>query len=70
MKIEILGTGCPKCKKLTKNAEEAVKELAKLNTIICNKPRSSENDYKNFYCLKYIYYSFLNNFVKEYRGYF
>jgi len=27
MKIEILGTGCPKCKKLTRNAEEAVKEL-------------------------------------------
>lgn len=26
MKIEILGTGCPKCKKLTKNAEEAIKE--------------------------------------------
>ena len=27
MKIEILGTGCPKCKKLTENVEEAVKEL-------------------------------------------
>ncbi|MBN2407652.1 MAG: TM0996/MTH895 family glutaredoxin-like protein [Elusimicrobia bacterium] len=27
MKIEILGTGCPKCKRLTQNAEEAVKEL-------------------------------------------
>ncbi len=27
MKIEILGTGCPKCKKLTELAEEAVKEL-------------------------------------------
>ncbi|MGM0442549.1 MAG: thioredoxin family protein [Elusimicrobiota bacterium] len=27
MKIEILGTGCPKCKKLTKNAEEALKEV-------------------------------------------
>lgn len=25
MKIEILGTGCPKCKQLTANAEEAVK---------------------------------------------
>ena len=23
MKIQILGTGCPKCKKLTENAEEA-----------------------------------------------
>jgi small redox-active disulfide protein 2 len=27
MRIEILGVGCPKCKELTKNAEEAVKEL-------------------------------------------
>jgi small redox-active disulfide protein 2 len=27
MKIEILGVGCPKCKQLTANAEEAVKEL-------------------------------------------
>ena len=27
MKIEILGTGCPKCKQLAVNAEEAVKEL-------------------------------------------
>lgn len=27
MKIEILGAGCPKCKKTTANAEEAVKEL-------------------------------------------
>jgi len=27
MKIEILGTGCPKCKKLTANAEATVKEL-------------------------------------------
>jgi len=26
-KIQILGTGCPKCKKLAENAEEAVKEL-------------------------------------------
>ena len=25
MKIEILGTGCPKCKQLAANAEEAVK---------------------------------------------
>ena len=28
MKIEILGTGCPKCKKLFENAQEAVKNLA------------------------------------------
>jgi small redox-active disulfide protein 2 len=27
MKIQILGTGCPKCKQLTQNAEEAVKAL-------------------------------------------
>ena len=27
MKIEILGTGCPKCKKTMANAEEAAKEL-------------------------------------------
>lgn len=26
-KIQILGTGCPKCKALTANAEKAVKEL-------------------------------------------
>lgn len=26
MKIQILGTGCPKCKQLTSNAEQAVKE--------------------------------------------
>ncbi|HBE73221.1 MAG TPA: thioredoxin family protein [candidate division Zixibacteria bacterium] len=27
MKIQILGTGCPKCKTLAANAEKAVKEL-------------------------------------------
>jgi small redox-active disulfide protein 2 len=27
MKIEILGTGCPKCKKLFENAQEAMKTL-------------------------------------------
>lgn len=26
-KIQILGTGCPKCKQLTENAETAVREL-------------------------------------------
>ena len=26
-KIQILGTGCPKCKKLSENAEQAAKEL-------------------------------------------
>lgn len=28
MKIQILGTGCPKCKKLTEVAETAARELA------------------------------------------
>lgn len=27
-KIQILGTGCPKCKKLAENTESAAKELA------------------------------------------
>lgn len=27
VKIQILGTGCPKCKKLTENAEKAMHEL-------------------------------------------
>ena len=27
MKIQVLGTGCPKCKQLTENAEAAAKEL-------------------------------------------
>jgi thiol-disulfide isomerase/thioredoxin len=27
MKIQVLGTGCGKCKMLTANAEQAVKEL-------------------------------------------
>jgi len=27
MKIQILGTGCPKCKKLAENAEAAAKEI-------------------------------------------
>ncbi len=33
MKIEILGTGCMKCKRLAKNAEQAVAEL-KINADI------------------------------------
>ena len=36
MKIEILGTGCPKCKKLAELTEEAVNELgvsAKINKV-------------------------------------
>ena len=28
MKISILGTGCPKCKKLAENAEAAAKDLS------------------------------------------
>lgn len=27
MKIEILGTGCPKCKKALENAQKAIKDL-------------------------------------------
>lgn len=27
MKVQILGTGCPKCRKLEANAREAIKEL-------------------------------------------
>ena len=27
VKIQILGTGCPKCKKLTENVKKAVREL-------------------------------------------
>ncbi|MFC1800062.1 thioredoxin family protein [Candidatus Eisenbacteria bacterium] len=27
MKIQILGTGCPKCKKTYENAEQAIKDL-------------------------------------------
>ncbi len=30
MKIEILGMGCPKCKKTTQNAQMAVEELDKI----------------------------------------
>ncbi len=34
MKIEILGSGCPKCKQLTRNTEVAVRELAVTAEII------------------------------------
>ena len=34
MKIEILGTGCPKCKKLAELTEEAVNELGMSAEII------------------------------------
>jgi len=34
MKIEILGTGCPKCKKLNELVEEAASELSVLVEII------------------------------------
>jgi len=27
MKVQILGTGCPKCRKLTENAQAAIQEL-------------------------------------------
>jgi small redox-active disulfide protein 2 len=34
MKIEILGTGCPKCRKLTEVAEQAAKELGKAYELV------------------------------------
>ena len=37
MKIEILGTGCPKCKKLNELVEEAASELGVLVEIIIRK---------------------------------
>jgi len=33
VKIEVLGTGCPKCKKTYANAEKAVKELGKVELV-------------------------------------
>jgi small redox-active disulfide protein 2 len=33
MKIQILGTGCPKCKKLADHAEEAVRQLGNAHEI-------------------------------------
>ena len=32
-KIEVLGTGCAKCKKLTKNVEKAVKQIGSKATV-------------------------------------
>lgn len=32
-KIEVLGTGCTKCKKLTKNVEKAVKQIGSKATV-------------------------------------
>lgn len=34
MKIEILGTGCPKCKMLEANANQAIKETGKKAEVI------------------------------------
>jgi small redox-active disulfide protein 2 len=34
MKIEILGTGCPKCKKLEENARKALEETGKKAEVI------------------------------------
>ncbi|MCX6721170.1 MAG: thioredoxin family protein [Candidatus Staskawiczbacteria bacterium] len=34
MKIKILGTGCPKCKKLEANAVEALKQLGKNDEVV------------------------------------
>lgn len=33
MKIQVLGTGCAKCKQLTANAEQAVRELGLTATV-------------------------------------
>jgi small redox-active disulfide protein 2 len=45
MKIQILGTGCPKCKKLAENAEAAAKEL----NIICEIEKITKiNDIMSF----------------------
>ncbi len=33
MKIEILGTGCPKCKKLEENAIKAVEEIENVDVV-------------------------------------
>lgn len=33
MKIEVLGTGCPKCQSLAKNVEAAVRELGLAATV-------------------------------------
>ena len=33
MKIEVLGSGCPKCKQLAANAEQALKELNKKGVV-------------------------------------
>ena len=34
MKIEILGTGCPKCKELEANTKKALKELGKKAEVV------------------------------------
>jgi small redox-active disulfide protein 2 len=44
-KIQILGTGCPKCKKLTENAETAARELGIEYEIV---KVSNINDIMNF----------------------
>ena len=44
-KIQILGTGCPKCRKLTENAETAAKELGVEYTI---EKVTDINDIMNF----------------------
>lgn len=40
MKMQILGTGCPKCKQLTEHAQRAVKELG----IDCEVEKVTEMD--------------------------
>jgi len=45
MKIEILGTGCPKCKKLTELTEEIISELGISAEIIKVKDINKTIDY-------------------------
>ena len=45
MKIEILGTGCPKCKKVMENTEKALQELGKEAELI---KVSDINDIMNY----------------------
>ena len=45
MKIEILGTGCPKCKRLEENVKKALEETGKKAEIIKRRkcPRISDS---------------------------
>lgn len=45
MKIEILGTGCPKCRQTRENVESALMELAKEAEVVAVKDLRSIADY-------------------------